>query len=142
VPSLRERIEDVEPLLAYFLDRYSRKTGKNLRSIAPETLRRCLAYRWPGNVRELENLVERHVILATGEMLEIDAGSLEAEPAPGGGSRTLDDAIRAELIEVLRRSRGKIYGKGGAAEALGLKPSTLQAKLKRHGLERKEFLRE
>jgi len=89
-------------------------------------------------VRELENLVERSVILCRGSVLAIEPGSPEAAPPAGASSRTLADAIRSELIAVLRRTGGKIYGKGGAAEVLGLKPSTLQAKLKRHGLSRRQ----
>ena len=140
VPALRERMEDIEPLLVHFLSKFSRKAGKDLRSVAPESLRRCLAYSWPGNVRELENLVERSVILCRGDVLEVDPGPLDVPPPVGTNPRTLDDAIRSELLAVLTKTRGRIYGKGGAAELLGLKPSTLQAKLKKHGINRKQVL--
>lgn len=139
VPPLRERKEDIEPLLNHFLNRYSSKMNKSFERIDTQAIQQCLFYHWPGNVRELENLIERSVILGSGPVFFIDplleAGSLSTPPA----GLTLDAAISAHLIKVLKMTNGKIYGADGAARLLGLKPSTLQAKLKKLGLNRKNL---
>jgi formate hydrogenlyase transcriptional activator len=140
LPPLRERKEDLEPLISCFLRRYAQKIDKKFDQVDRASLQRCLDYSWPGNVRELENLVERSVILCPGPVLTMDpsreADALSGAPVPPA---TLRDTVRARLVDALRASKGKIYGPGGAAEFLGLKPSTLQAKMKRFGLDRREF---
>lgn len=140
VPPLRERKEDLQPLLEFFLERYARKFNKRFTGIAPQSHEQCLYYHWPGNVRELENLVERSVILSPGGLLSIDPllePSLAAPDDPSA-SLELNAIIRAHLIKVLRITRGKIYGANGAAALLKMKPSTLQAKMKKLGVERLE----
>ncbi len=140
VPSLRERKEDIEPLIMYFLRRYAHKVNKTFDRVDRRTIERCLQYHWAGNVRELENLVERSVIINSGPvlsmdpLLEVESLSGELVPLP-----TLKDIIKTQLVQALRITRGKIYGKDGAAALLGLKPSTLQMKLKKLGLNRKEL---
>ncbi len=140
IPPLRERLEDLEPLLQHFLNKYVKKARQGISGIDPLTVARCQQYHWPGNVRELENLVERAVILNPGKLLYLDPLS-EAESLTQPFSRPLafDDVVRDHLRTVLNMSRGKIYGHGGAAKILNLKPSTLQAKLKKYGLERRDF---
>ncbi len=137
IPSLRERREDVEPLIVHFLSRYAAKASRSYDEIDARSLRRCRDYAWPGNVRELENLVERSVILSPGRVFamspEADGVASQTATTTNG---TLDEQIKAHLCDVLAATRGKIYGPGGAAERLGLKPSTLQAKLKKYGLSR------
>jgi len=137
VPPLRERKEDLMPLLDLFLQRYSQKMGKVFARINPQTLERCMLYHWPGNVRELENLVERSVILCTGSEFYMDPLlDAEARIEPASATR-LDDVISDHLIKILKLTRGKLYGKDGAAAMLGVKPSTLQAKLKKYGIDRR-----
>ncbi len=140
VPPLRERKEDIEPLITYFLRRYAHKVNKTFDRVDRRAIERCLQYHWPGNIRELENLVERSVIVNPGPvflmdpLLEPDALSRDLAPLP-----TLKDTIKAQLVQALRITRGKIYGKDGAAALLGLKPSTLQMRLRKLGLNRKEL---
>jgi formate hydrogenlyase transcriptional activator len=135
VPPLRERKEDVEPLLNHFLSRFSQKMNKQFEGIDAASIEQCIIYHWPGNVRELENLVERSVILGSGPVLHLapltEAEELSSDPDV---SLELNDVIARHLTKVLRISRGKIYGRAGAASILGVKPSTLQAKLKKHGV--------
>ena len=139
VTPLRERKDDIEPLLMYFLRRYAQKADKKFEQVDRRTIERCLLYPWPGIVRELENLVERSVILCPGPVFSMDP-LLDADALARAPSRVprFDEAVREHLIHVLEMTRGKIYGPGGAAEMLGLKPSTLQAKLKKLGLNRRE----
>ena len=137
VPPLRERKEDIEPLLAHFLKIHSQKANRSFERIGANALESCHLYHWPGNVRELENLVERNVILCAGPVFDLDPmlesdSQLAAAPA----NRTLDAVVKAHLAEILKATRGRIYGKNGAAQVLGLKPSTLQAKLRKYGLNR------
>jgi formate hydrogenlyase transcriptional activator len=140
VPPLRERKEDIEPLLFHFLRRYSQKMNKSFEKIDPHALQQCLYYHWPGNIRELENLIERSVILSSGSSFHIDP-LLEAQSLSiPSDSLILNSVIAAHLTKVLKITNGKIYGTDGAARLLGLKPSTLQAKLKKLGLNRKTGL--
>ncbi len=112
--------------------------GKRIAGVDPDSLRLLTAYPWPGNVRELENLVERAVIVAGGDTLSIDPSWLPAanladtDAAPAG----LRDMERRSILGALRRSRGRIYGPQGAAALLGVKPTTLYGKMRRHGIRR------
>ena len=138
VPPLRERKEDVEPLLIHFMNRFAQKLNKNFESVDPQALEQCLLYHWPGNVRELENLVERSLILSDGPVMYLDP-LLEADHLSSSVPATsleLDDIIAQHLGKVLKITRGKVYGADGAAKLLGLKPSTLQAKMKKLGVPR------
>ena len=149
IPPLRERLEDIEPLTRHF----ARKSGLRLTNVplAPtadeiDALRR---YSWPGNVRELAAVVERAAILGGGRRLEIAAalGDVSAASLPANGDSgsvsvirssatteplaTLDDAIRAHIGRALEASRGRIEGRGGAADLLGVNPHTLRGKMRR-----------
>jgi formate hydrogenlyase transcriptional activator len=138
VPPLRERPEDIAGLVRHFVHQFNRRLGKRVTTIEPESLRLLTAYPWPGNVRELENLVERAMIVATGDVLMIEANWLptvppsESVPAPAG----LRDLERRSILDALHRSRGRIYGPHGAAALLGIKPTTLYGKMRRHGIPR------
>jgi formate hydrogenlyase transcriptional activator len=137
VPPLRERPEDIGDLARHFIHQFNRRLGKRVGGIAPESLELLCRYRWPGNVRELENLVERAMIVSTGETLHIDPSWLTVapsdEPAPTAGLREME---RRSIVDALRRSRGRIYGPHGAAALLGIKPTTLYGKMRRHGIPR------
>jgi transcriptional regulator with GAF, ATPase, and Fis domain len=136
LPPLRERKEDVEPLLRLFLDRTSRKAGKRFGHVDVQSIERCLEYPWPGNVRELENLVERAVILCPEPVFSLNPFAQAEAAAPGTAFTTLDALIRAHVVRALKLCGGKIYGTDGAARLLGLKPSTLQSKMLRLGITR------
>jgi formate hydrogenlyase transcriptional activator len=137
VPSLRDRVEDIPELALHFLDRYAHKTGRTYQGINPATMERLLAYHWPGNVRELENVIERAVILGDGPDLRVDEGLLGGRNSRSRFQRIpLAEMERRYIREVLESTRGVIYGPRGAAAVLGLKPTTLQSRMKRLGVEK------
>ena len=138
LPPLRERAEDI-PLLARFLTRrFASRIGKQIDSIAQETMDALMTYSWPGNVRELENVLERAVILSSGRTLELNLSTL-LESAPTAVSQpavTLESMERNHILTVLQQTRWTIDGPQGAAKILGLHPNTLRSRLKKMGLKR------
>jgi formate hydrogenlyase transcriptional activator len=137
VPPLRERPEDIPDLIQHFLHFFNRRMNKRVRRIDPATLRLFMGYLWPGNVRELENLLERAMIVATEDALSIDPGWLfPAQPKPQAANapRSLHAIERQTILATLERTGGRIYGPNGAAAALGLKPTTLYGKMRKHGI--------
>jgi transcriptional regulator with GAF, ATPase, and Fis domain len=143
VPALRERPEDIPTLALYFLERAARKIGVEFDGISEGDVERLLDYPWPGNVRELEHLMERAVLLSQPPRLRVPALESDARPpvAPRPASQqgpeewvTLEEAERRHVREVLRHAGGRVNGAGGAAEILGLKPSTLQFWIDKLGL--------
>ncbi|HYR41854.1 MAG TPA: sigma 54-interacting transcriptional regulator [Terriglobia bacterium] len=135
VPPLRRRKEDIPMLVEYFVKRYAEKAGKHIRKIDKNTLKLCQTYHWPGNIRELQNIVERAVILCTGDALWIDEAWLSNQGAPRArSSGPLTENVlgyEKELIEAaLAESNGKVAGPGGAAVKLGIPRSTLDLKIK------------
>jgi two-component system response regulator HydG len=143
MPPLRERVDDIRLLTNYFAQKFrARFNKKNISSIDQQSMNRLLQYSWPGNVRELEHVIERAVLLATGDVLKINLPLSENEIMSVGavssdGSQelvTLDEMERSYIREVLRNTGGVIAGKGGAAEILGLPPSTLRSRMKKLGV--------
>ncbi len=142
IPPLRERREDIPALVRHFVERKS----KDLRlpvppSLARGVIDRLMTYPWPGNVRELENLVERALILSKGEPLTFDdlirgksasrtSGHFESQDAP----LKLDELVSAHILRVLDMAKGKVHGKGGAAELLGINASTLRNRMNQLGI--------
>jgi transcriptional regulator with GAF, ATPase, and Fis domain len=142
IPALRERRQDIPALVHHFVERKSRdlKLAATPR-LAPGAIDRLMAYPWPGNVRELENVVERALILSKGASLGFDdlAGRHLAESTSvnGGTQDTpldLDEVISRHIRRVLERAKGKVHGKGGAAELLGVNPSTLRNRMNQLGI--------
>jgi DNA-binding NtrC family response regulator len=135
VPSLRQRQEDIPMLVEYFVKRYSDKARKHISKIAQKTFRLCQSYHWPGNIRELQNIVERSVILSTGDTFRIDPAWLSSQNGPRPESsdplkQNLQD-YEKELIEAaLAESNGKVAGPSGAAAKLGIPRSTLDLRIK------------
>jgi len=128
VPPLRERAEDIRALIEYQLSRSQRQI-----TLTEEVLHALETYRWPGNVRELQNVIERALILTTGDVLQLD-GAFSPVPAEGmhrHESQRLDVVERDHIVEVLERCNWRINGTGHAAEVLGLKPNTLRFRMKR-----------
>jgi PAS domain S-box-containing protein len=144
VPPLRERREDVPLLVEYFVRRFAEKMGKRIRTIDNRTLEACQTYAWPGNIRELQNIVERSMILCTGETFAIDVawllgGGPAAATSRGALPQTLQGQER-ELIEAaLARSHGKVAGASGAAAKLGIPASTLESKIRQLKIEKRRF---
>jgi PAS domain S-box-containing protein len=146
VPPLRERKDDILILLEYFVKRYARRAGKNIRSIAGKTLELFQSYDWPGNIRELQNVVERSVILTSGDVFSVDESwfsressqaspRIQASPSFGNEQREEREIIEAALTE----SRGRVAGPAGAAARLGIPPSTLEYKIKTLKIRKSQF---
>ena len=132
MPTLRERKEDIPALMDYFLERYVRQNGRDIKGFTPAAVRRCQGYHWPGNVRELQNAVERAVVLSSGGMLDANAFLLEGVGSPqtrGGGltpGTTVAEAERLLIFETLEHCNGN---RTRASELLGISVRTLRNKL-------------
>jgi transcriptional regulator with GAF, ATPase, and Fis domain len=142
LPSLRERREDIPALVTHFVKMFSRRMGKQVDSIPPETMAAFQGYSWPGNIRELQNLVERAVILSRDGMLPNPLHKRQAEVVPltqhrlpaCPSSMTLNDSDRALIVDTLEQVGWVVGGPRGAAAKLGLKRTTLLAKMSRLGI--------
>jgi formate hydrogenlyase transcriptional activator len=134
VPPLRDRAEDIPYLLFHFVAQYSKAFDKRVESIPEENLTALQRYAWPGNIRELRNVVERGMIVAKGPELVL---TLPVSPAAAARtSLRLDDVEREHIRRILERSRWRIRGAGGAADQLGLRPTTLETRMAKLGLVR------
>lgn len=143
MPPLRERREDISILVRHFVRKFSLRMNRNLESIPKETMELLTNWPWPGNVRELENLMERSVILSDGRVLKVPLADLRIAESSGGvdGDRTLDSAERQHIIRTLRETGGILSGPNGAARKLGLKRTTLQSKMQRLNITRKDYFK-
>jgi formate hydrogenlyase transcriptional activator len=137
VPPLRERREDIPLLVQYFLSKYAKRMKKKIENVPPETMQALTSYSWPGNIRELEHLIERAVILSPAGTLKVPP--FEVEELAEGGSSALEDVEREHILRVLRRVGGKIAGPGGAAEQLGMNRTTLNSRMQKLGITRKDI---
>jgi PAS domain S-box-containing protein len=137
VPPLRHRIGDI-PLLAWsFVKEYEKKMGKRIESIPPVTMKELQSYDWPGNIRELRNAIERAMILTKGCKLKVDLQRI-VEEMPKPQAKKLEDMERQHIVETLNKTNWRISGENGAADALGLKPTTLHSKMAKLGIKRKD----
>jgi len=138
IPPLRERKEDIPPLVKHFVMKYNGKLGKRVETIAERTMNALLEYSWPGNVRELENVIERAVIVSMGSQLELGEW-LPKQSVPLTGARILmlEELEREHIIKTLELTGWRVSGERGAATLLGLKPTTLDARMKKLGITRK-----
>ncbi|HVY54464.1 MAG TPA: sigma 54-interacting transcriptional regulator, partial [Thermodesulfobacteriota bacterium] len=153
LPPLRERLEDVEIFARSFAEKFARRMGRMFEPLHEDCIKRLTSYSWPGNVRELQNVIERAVITSQGSRLNLDRAFPEssASPAPdgcgdpqsrpGGSILTLEDMKnfeRENILRALTTAHGRIYGDGGAAELLGMNPSTLRSRMKALGIKKYE----
>jgi transcriptional regulator with GAF, ATPase, and Fis domain len=129
IPPLRERRDDIPLLVWAFIEEFGERMGKPIEHVRPADMDSLVAYDWPGNVRELRNVVERAMILSEPPVLRLPGPGATGEE--GGRSLKLDDVIRRHVEAVLERVDGRIRGRGGAAELLGVNPSTLYSRMKR-----------
>ena len=159
LPPLRDRPEDVPLLVRYFVQKFSRRQNKTVAYIPAPVMDALVNYPWPGNVRELENLIERAVLLSPGKELRVPVAELQEfsrasafatapldlprplQPSPSPSApfaplSTLDDAQRQHILDVLRQTRWRIAGPRGAAAILGVKRTTLQARMRKLGIHR------
>jgi PAS domain S-box-containing protein len=145
IPSLRERKEDISLLVEYFIDRYARKAGKNIKSVNKKTLELLQSYPWPGNIRELQNVIERSVILCETEIFSIDESWLPQQPLltePKNQtelSRSLLTQEKNMIEAALKESRGRVFGPSGAAVKLGMPRSTLESRIRSLKIDKNSF---
>ena len=132
VPPLRERLEDIPALVWRFVEQNSKRLGKQIDVIPPDSMARLQEYSWPGNIRELRNFVERAMIVATGSELTIPVPSMT--PSARQCSTKLLDVQKEHIRSVLQAARWRIRGAGGAADQLGLRPTTLETRMAKLGL--------
>lgn len=138
IPPLRERKEDIPLLAGHFARRYGNKMGKHIETISQKAMQSLQAYPWPGNVRELENVIERAVIISPGAQLAL--GDWIPRPFVAlNGKRllTITELERNHILEMLELTGWRVSGEAGAARLLGLKPTTLEARMKKLGIKRK-----
>ena len=155
LPPLRDRREDIPVLAKHFAVRFAERMGRRIDGIEEAALEKLSGYRWPGNIRELQNVIERAVILASGGVITAEGVRLEehapaaaapavapagAAPAEPPAVRSLVDVERVAIANAIRAAQGRISGRHGAAALLGLKPTTLHAKMKKLGIHREEVM--
>jgi transcriptional regulator with GAF, ATPase, and Fis domain len=143
VPPLRERRDDIPLLVWFFVSELQYKLGKTIDKISTPSMDALTAYDWPGNIRELKNVIERAMILSPGRELELGgwfSASAELTDTPTQvherNGESIEEVERAHIEKVLKACDWKVHGKGGAAERLGLKRTTLQSRMKKLGIER------
>jgi len=160
VPPLRERRSDIPQIVTYFLNHFSKKIGRKIRGVSPETMQLLVNYSWPGNIRELQNIIERGVVLSHGPALTLGPNFLPLErshPSPlatedpghqGIDTRalvaeaslpsipSLEEVEKCHILQVLKRTGGVINGAGGAAVLLKMHPNTLRSRMKKLGIVR------
>ncbi len=146
VPPLRERRDDILILLEYFVKRFASRTGKTIRSIDKKTLELFQSYSWPGNIRELQNVIERSVILSSGDVFSFDESWLPKESVQtvsrAQASQPVDGGPRGEreiINAALAATRGRVSGPSGAAVKLGIPPSTLEYRIKALKIRKSQF---
>jgi len=140
VPPLRERRDDIPLLVWAMVEEFSKVLGKTIERIPKKNMEAMERYHWPGNIRELRNLVERAMILSSGATLVVDVqdGSSPIATQP----MTIEGMERMHINSVLERTGWRIRGRNGAAEILGLKPTTLNSRMKKLGIRRRDILSE
>ncbi len=148
LPPLRDRQEDIPPLIRHFAEQFSRRMNKVIETISPATMDALQRYSWPGNIRELQNVIERAAILSTGPALIVPLAEMERHSAPGlareeASSRPqrrrpvrniLNDVDREQMIRALKESAGRVGGPDGAASRLGLKRTTFITRMQKLGI--------
>jgi len=141
IPPLRERREDIRPLIEHFVLKFAAQMKKSITSIPSKTMEMLVRWDWPGNIRELENFVERSVILTPGSVLQAPLSELQAAVGQGSGESrvTVRDYERERILRALRECHGRLGGPDGAAARLGLKRTTLQSKLDQLGIKPGEY---
>jgi formate hydrogenlyase transcriptional activator len=141
IPPLRERREDIPLLVHFFVSRLSRRMQKRIRSVPKPAMEALVNADWPGNIRELQNFIERCVILSPGDELNVPRAELRRSAVRSAiaVASTFEEAEKQAIVDALKTASGKIAGRGGAAESLGLKRTTLQNKMRRLSITRADY---
>lgn len=132
MPPLRERREDIPQLVWEFVTEFGGRMGKKIRRIPTRDMEALMAYPWPGNVRELRNVIEHALIVSNGDTLQLQRNDLFDQHVDG--PLTLEEVERRHILAVLKSTKGRIKGSSGAADLLGLNPSTLYFRMRKHGI--------
>jgi transcriptional regulator with PAS, ATPase and Fis domain len=145
LPPLRERKDDIPMLVDHFVAHFAKQMNKPVPEISKDVFKQLMTYNWPGNIRELGHLLERSVLLAKGKVIS----SINLPPAIVSQKKSGDDSIQPlktleemeveHILNVLKKCNGKVCGAGGAADVLGLPPSTLNSKIKKLGIKRESY---
>jgi formate hydrogenlyase transcriptional activator len=144
--ALRDRKEDIPVLATHFIHRYSKKIGRQITALGSKALQDMLSYSWPGNIRELEHLIERSILLSTGPALKlvhlptVKPVHMVSNPEGEVQLKTIDEAECDHILKILKYTQGRISGPGGAADILGVPPSTLNSKIKRLGIKKEHLV--
>ena len=139
IAALPKRVDDIPLLVEYFVGRFAKEAGKNIRHIGKQTLEHLRGYRWPGNIRELQNVVERAIILGETDAFVVDKSWLNDESDESSAKRGLSalEDHEVEMIEAgLAETLGRISGPSGAAAKLGIPGQTLESKIRRLGIDK------
>jgi formate hydrogenlyase transcriptional activator len=137
MPPLRERPEDIPPLVGYFVKEHARRLGRSIAAVPTKAMNALKAYPWPGNVRELENFIERAVLLSPGPELRVPVDELRSPTAAAlAAPATLDEAEREHIVQALKQTNWVVGGPAGAAARLGLKRTTLLSRMRKLGIRR------
>jgi PAS domain S-box-containing protein len=146
MPPLRERRADIPLLVEYFIDCYARKAGKSISGVNKDSLDLLQAYPWPGNIRELQNVIERSVIVSSGDIFSVDESWLSKESSQAASRVEVSQPFegdphgeRAIIEAALAESRGRISGPSGAAATLKIPPSTLESRIKALKIRKRQF---
>jgi len=134
VPPLRERSEDILPLVWVFIREFGEKMGKRIEKVSKKSMDTLQNYSWPGNIRELRNVIERAMIVSRGPIIQIDLP--EADARTSRKPKSLEEVERNHILEVLGQTGWRISGENGAAEILGLKPTTLRSRMQKLGIKK------
>ena len=136
MPPLRERKTDIPLLANFFMNKFGKKMGKDIKGVSKATLERMESYSWPGNIRELQNVIERAVVTASGSTIEIDDSILGADSTSRADVEALQQVERAHIIRVLKQTNWVVHGQAGAAAILRINPSTLRFRMQKLGIKR------
>jgi len=136
MPPLRERPEDIPPLAFHFIKEYGARLNKKIESVPQQFIETLQAYYFPGNVRELENIIERAVILSTGPTLQMDLSFISPCRTATAEPLTLEEIERSHITRALTACNWRIEGPQGAANILGLPPSTLRSRMRKLNISR------
>jgi len=139
VPPLRERQEDIPPLVWHFLDLLCQRMGRSIERVHSDTMDAFKSYYWPGNVRELRNIIERFLITSTSSVFRAKLPPAEASRGAGSRPQTFEEVERNHLLSIMEMVGWRVRGEGGAAQILGLKPTTLESRMQKLGISRHKY---
>jgi transcriptional regulator with GAF, ATPase, and Fis domain len=135
IPPLRERREDIPPLVWHFVNELSQRMGRSIETIHGSTMEAFKNYLWPGNIRELRNVIERFLITSTNTVFRAELPTVDTDGARAH-AQTFEEVERNHILHILEMTGWRVRGEGGAAQILGLKPTTLESRMQKLGVVR------